>query len=49
MRGLNPTNFGQAFINLQYELAGSKNRIAVERMRYNQAVHNYNQTYSTIS
>ncbi len=33
----------QAFINLQYELAGTENRIAVERMRYNQAVQNYNQ------
>jgi LemA protein len=32
----------QAFINLQYELAGTENRIAVERMRYNQAVQNYN-------
>ncbi len=34
----------QAFINLQYELAGTENRIAVERMRYNHAVGNYNQT-----
>lgn len=33
----------QAFINLQYELAGTENRIAVERMRYNQAVETYNQ------
>jgi LemA protein len=33
----------QAFINLQYEIAGTENRIAVERMRYNQAVQNYNQ------
>lgn len=33
---------GQAFINLQYELTGTENRIAVERMRYNQAVHSYN-------
>jgi LemA protein len=32
----------QAFTNLQYELAGTENRIAVERMRYNQAVHSYN-------
>lgn len=31
-----------AFINLQYELAGTENRIAVERMRYNQAVQDYN-------
>ncbi len=33
----------QLFINLQYELAGTENRIAVERMRYNQAVQSYNQ------
>lgn len=33
----------QIFINLQYELAGTENRIAVERMRYNQAVQAYNQ------
>lgn len=33
----------QLFINLQYELAGTENRIAVERMRYNQAVQAYNQ------
>jgi len=33
----------QGFINLQYELAGTENRIAVERMRYNQAVQTYNQ------
>jgi LemA protein len=33
----------QVFINLQYELAGTENRIAVERMRYNQAVEAYNQ------
>lgn len=32
----------QAFINLQYELTGTENRIAVERMRYNQAVQDYN-------
>lgn len=31
------------FINLQYELAGTENRIAVEWMRYNQAVQAYNQ------
>ena len=34
----------QLFINLQYELAGAENRLAVERMRYNQAVHGYSQT-----
>jgi LemA protein len=33
----------QLFVNLQYELAGTENRIAVERMRYNQAVQAYNQ------
>ena len=33
----------QLFINLQYEIAGTENRIAVERMRYNKAVQNYNQ------
>lgn len=33
----------QLFINLQYELAGTENRLAVERMRYNQAVQGYNQ------
>ncbi|WP_096595467.1 LemA family protein [Calothrix sp. NIES-2098] len=33
----------QLFINLQYELTGTENRIAVERRRYNQAVQIYNQ------
>lgn len=33
----------QLFINLQYELAGTENRLAVERRRYNQAVQAYNQ------
>lgn len=33
----------QLFINLQYELTGTENRLAVERMRYNQAVQAYNQ------
>lgn len=32
----------QAFQNLSYEIAGTENRIAVERMRYNQAVQAYN-------
>lgn len=32
----------QNFLQLQDELAGTENRIAVERMRYNQAVRNYN-------
>lgn len=33
----------QLFINLQYEIAGTENRIAVERMRYNNTVQIYNQ------
>jgi len=32
----------QNFIRLQDELAGTENRIAVERMRYNETVQNYN-------
>jgi LemA protein len=32
----------QQFLNLQRELAGSENRIATERRRYNEAVQNYN-------
>jgi LemA protein len=32
----------QNFIRLQDELAGTENRIAVERMRYNEAVKKYN-------
>ena len=34
----------QNFMHLQDELAGTENRIAVERMRYNEAVQTYNQT-----
>jgi LemA protein len=34
----------QNFMKLQDELAGTENRIAVERMRYNEAVKTYNQT-----
>jgi len=34
----------QLFTNLQYEITGTENRMAVERMRYNQAVQRYNQT-----
>lgn len=34
----------QLFINLQYEITGTENRLAVERMRYNQAAQDYNQT-----
>ncbi len=34
----------ELFINLQYEIAGTENRIATERMRYNQAVEAYNRS-----
>jgi len=34
----------QNFIRLQDELAGTENRIAVERRRYNETVRDYNQT-----
>ena len=34
----------ELFINLQYEIAGTENRIATERRRYNQAVQKYNQS-----
>ena len=34
----------QLFVNLQYEIAGTENRIATERMRYNEAVADYNQS-----
>ena len=34
----------QNFIQLQDELAGTENRIAVERKRYNDAVRGYNKT-----
>jgi LemA protein len=34
----------QNFIALQDELAGTENRIAVERMRYNEAANAYNAT-----
>ncbi|WP_246198710.1 LemA family protein [Sodalinema gerasimenkoae] len=34
----------QAFQNLSYEIAGTENRIAVERMRYNDAVQTYNRS-----
>ena len=33
----------QLFINLQYEIAGTENRLATERRRYNKAVQKYNQ------
>lgn len=34
-------------VNLQYEIAGTENRLAVERMRYNQTVQDYNQMIQT--
>jgi len=34
----------QAFLKLMDELSGTENRIAVERMRYNEAVRDYNVT-----
>ncbi|MCU0665934.1 MAG: LemA family protein [Candidatus Omnitrophica bacterium] len=37
----------QNFLALQDELSGTENRIAVERMRYNQAVKEYNITVRT--
>ena len=37
----------QNFMKLQDELSGSENRIAVERMRYNEAVKDYNITIRT--
>jgi LemA protein len=37
----------QTFLKLEDELAGSENRIAVERMRYNEAVRDYNITVRT--
>ncbi|PIG91759.1 LemA family protein [Gloeocapsopsis sp. IPPAS B-1203] len=38
----------QLFTNLQYELTGTENRLAVERMRYNQAVQAYNQQIQSV-
>ena len=37
----------QNFLRLQDELAGTENRIAVERRRYNEAVRAYNQKIRT--
>ena len=37
----------QTFLKLMDELSGAENRIAVERMRYNEAVQNYNTTVRT--
>lgn len=36
------------FLRLQDELAGTENRIAVERMRYNEAVKEYNKAVKSI-
>ncbi|KAI9132580.1 LemA family protein [Acaryochloris sp. CCMEE 5410] len=33
----------QLYINLKYEITGTENRLAVERMRYNQAVQSFQQ------
>lgn len=33
----------QLYINLQYEITGTENRLAVERMRYNQSVQSFRQ------
>ncbi|HHP7243511.1 MAG TPA: LemA family protein [Elainellaceae cyanobacterium] len=38
----------QLFINLHYEIAGTENRIAVERMRYIEAAQAYNQRINQI-
>ena len=38
----------QNFMRLQDELAGTENRIAVERMRYNEAVKAYNEAIQNI-
>ena len=38
---------GENFLSLQDELAGTENRIAVERKRYNESVNNYNGTAKT--
>ena len=37
----------ELFINLQYEIAGTENRIATERMRYNQAIEGYNRSVAS--
>ena len=38
----------QNFTELQYELSGTENRIATERMRYNEAVEEFNKTIKRI-
>lgn len=42
-----PLQSSELFINLQYEIAGTENRIATERMRYNQAVQGYNESLTS--
>ncbi|NEP17457.1 MAG: LemA family protein [Leptolyngbya sp. SIO4C1] len=42
-----PLRSSELLINLQYETAGTENRIAAERRRYNQAVASYNQAVQT--
>ncbi|WP_019508584.1 LemA family protein [Pleurocapsa sp. PCC 7319] len=39
----NQLQSSQTFINLQYEITGTANRLATERRRYNQTVQIYNQ------
>jgi len=34
----------ELFVNLQYEIAGTENRLATERMRYNQSIEEYNRS-----
>jgi LemA protein len=43
--GLKPN---EELVNIQYELTGTANRLAVERMRFNQAVDDYNRTISQL-
>lgn len=39
----------ELFINLHYEITGTENRLAIERMRYNQAVESYNRATTRFS
>ena len=41
-------NQNDELVNIQYELTGTANRLAVERMRFNQAVDVYNRTISQL-
>lgn len=38
-----PVGSSNVFSNLQFDIAGTENRIATERRRYNEAIQNYNQ------